>query len=302
MSLFAFLVVLSAGCGQSEREVTHSSILNNAYTVSEIGQDVTQLSSPYGIVCREEDVLVCDYSGNKIVILDPEGNYLGEVGTSGSAPLEFIRPTGITQTDQYIYVIDSGNDRIQILDQDLVFVREIGLPGTSPSEAVFFMDIAVTSDEEIYLSTNFVEKKTSRIYKVSEENTVVEVSSRPFWGYLASAGNEIYGVSSMEFYKEKNVQGARSGECSLKNITAGKDISELPYKYCPLDFVVYGDKYYCLSAMTASLDRLDSEGVYLDTIAQMPSLALYSWVDVSSDGKFYVTNRMEGSVYIVRIK
>ena len=54
--------------------------------------------------------------------------------------------------------------------------------------------------------------------------------------------------------------------------------------------------------MTASLDRLDSEGVYLDTIAQMPSLALYSWVDVSSDGKFYVTNRMEGLVYIVRIK
>lgn len=298
------LLCLISGCGrQQEREVTHEIVLNEDFSVSEIGKDITQISSPYGILCREEDILVCDFTGNRIVILDMEGNYLGEAGSLGSGPLEFSRPTGITRTDEYIYVIDSGNDRIQVLGQDLGFVREIGLPKLSNSEARFFMDIAVTSEGDIYLSSNSVEKKTSRIYKISGEDKAVEVSSRPFFGYLTSVGNEVYGANSMVLYKEKNVIGARSGESWLKNITAGKDISELPYKYCPLDFVLYGDEFYCLSALTASLDRLDPEGAYLDTLAQLPSFkGTYAWVDVSSDGTFYVTNSMEGSIFIVRKK
>ena len=297
------LCLISACGGQSEREITHEIVPSDDYLVSQIGKDITKVSSPYGIVCREEDILVCDFSGNKIVILDMDGNYLGEAGALGSGPLEFIRPTGITRTGQYIYVIDSGNDRIQILDQNLSFVREIGLPDSSGTETCFFMDIAVTSDEEIYLSTNFTDKKASRIYKISGENKVEQVSSRPFFGYLASEGDEVYGVNSMELYEEKNARGARSGESRLKNITSQKDISELPYKYCPLDFVLYGDNYYCLSVLTASLDRLDSEGVYMDTLAKMPAFrGPYAWVDVSSDGTFYVTNRVEGAIFIVRKK
>ena len=302
--LFVFSLLLFVACGgQSEREITHEIVPSDDYSVSQIGKDITKVSSPYGIVCREEDILVCDFSGNRIVILDMDGNYLGEAGSLGSGPLEFIRPTGITRTGQYIYVIDSGNDRIQILDQDLGFVREIGLPDSSGTETCFFMDIAVTSDEEIYLSTNFTDKKASRIYKISGENKVEQVSSRPFFGYLASEGDEVYGVNSMELYEEKNARGARSGESRLKNITSQKDISELPYKYCPLDFVLYGDNYYCLSVLTASLDRLDSEGVYMDTLAKMPAFrGPYAWVDVSSDGTFYVTNRVEGAIFIVRKK
>lgn len=298
------LLCLLSGCGvQQEREVTHETILSEDYSVSEIGKDITKVSSPYGILCREEDILVCDFAGNRIVILDMDGNYLGETGSPGSGPLEFIRPTGITRTDEYIYVIDSGNDRIQVLDQDLGFVREIGLPKLSNSESQFFMDIAVTSEGDIYLSSDFLDKKTSRIYKISGEDKAAAVSSRPFFGYLTSAGNEVYGVSSMVFYKEKNAFGVRSGESWLKNITAGKDISELPYKYCPLDFVLNGDEFYCLSALTASLDRLDLEGSYLDTLVLLPSFeGIYAWVDVSSDGTFYVTNRMEGSIFIVRKK
>lgn len=301
-SLFALLLLLFAGCGgQPEREITHKAVLGGDYSVSEIGRDITKISSPCGIVCREEDILVCDFSGNKIVILDRDGNYLEEVGKLGNGPLEFIRPTGIARTEQYIYVIDSGNGRIQVLGQDLGFVREIGLPDLQGTEAYFFMDIAVTSEGDIYLSSNFVDKKISRIYKISGENRAEEVFSQPFFGYLASKGNEVYGVSSMELYEEKNARGARSGESRLRNITGKKDISELPYKYCPLDFVLYGDSYYCLSALTASLDRLDPEGAYLDTLAQMPSFkGVYAWVDVSLDGTFYVTNRVEGSVLIVR--
>ncbi len=302
-SFFAFILFLSAGCGGQEREITHEIVLSEDYSVSEIGKDITKVSSPYGIVCREEDILVCDYSGNKIVILDMDGNYLREVGSLGSGPLEFIRPTGMTRTEQYIYVIDSGNNRLQILDRELGFVREIGLPDLRMSELSFFMDIAVTSEGDIYLSSSFTDKRISRIYRISGEDKAEEVSSQTFFGYLASEGNQVYGVNSMELYEEKNAVGARSGESSLKNITEKKDISELPYKYCPLDFVLYGDSYYCLSGLTASLDRLDSQGAYLDTLAKMPSFkGPYVWIDVTSDGTFYVTHRKEGSIFIVRKK
>lgn len=302
-SFFAFILFLSAGCGGQEREITHEIVLSEDYSVSEIGRDITKVSSPYGIVCREEDILVCDYSGNKIVILDMDGNYLREVGSLGSGPLEFIRPTGMTRTEQYIYVIDSGNNRLQILDRELGFVREIGLPDLRMSELSFFMDIAVTSEGDIYLSSSFTDKRISRIYRISGEDKAEEVSSQTFFGYLASEGNQVYGVNSMELYEEKNAVGARSGESSLKNITEKKDISELPYKYCPLDFVLYGDSYYCLSGLTASLDRLDSQGAYLDTLAKMPSFkGPYAWIDVTSDGTFYVTHRKEGSIFIVRKK
>ncbi len=303
VSLFAFLLFLSAGCGGQEQQVTHKIVLSEDYSVSEIGRDITKISSPYGIVCREEDILVCDYSGNKIVILDMDGNYLGEAGTLGSGPLEFIRPTGITRVDQYIYVIDSGNNRLQVLDQELGFVREIELPDLRNTESQFLMDIVVTSEGDIYLSSSYTDKRISRIYRISGENKAEEVSSQTFFGYLASKGNQVYGVNSMELYEEKNFFGARSGESRLKNITEKKDISELPYKYCPLDFVLYGDSYYCLSVLTASLDRLDSEGAYLDTLAQMPSFkGPYAWVDVSCDGTFYITHRTEGSIFIVRKK
>lgn len=301
--LFILLLLLSAGCGGQEQQVIHEIVLREDYYASEIGRDITKISSPYGIVCREEDILVCDYSGNKIVILDMDGNYLREVGSLGSGPLEFIRPTGITRTEQYIYVIDSGNNRLQVLDRELGFVREIGLADLRNTESQFLMDIAVTSEGDIYLSSSYTDKRISRIYRISGENKAEEVSSQTFFGYLASKGNQVYGVNSMELYEEKNAVGARSGESSLKNITEKKDISELPYKYCPLDFVLYGDSYYCLSVLAASLDRLDSEGAYLDTLAIMPSFqGPYAWVDVTSDGTFYVTHRKEGSIFIVRKK
>lgn len=65
----------------------NKTVLNGDYSVSEIGKDLTKISSPYGIVCREKDILVCDLSGNKIVILDMDGNYLGEAGSLGNGPL-----------------------------------------------------------------------------------------------------------------------------------------------------------------------------------------------------------------------
>lgn len=133
----------------------------NDYFVLEITNKTTGLSSPNGIICRENDILICDVAANNIRILDLSGNKLSEIGKLGNAPLEFIRPTGIAQTDQYIYVIDSGNDRIQVLDHNFTFVYEIALPHFLSEE--YFIDIAVTAEESICLSTNCLGTEDSHI-------------------------------------------------------------------------------------------------------------------------------------------
>lgn len=55
VSLFAFLLFLSAGCGGQEREITHEMVLSEDYSVSEIGRDITKMSS-----------LTALYAGRKI--------------------------------------------------------------------------------------------------------------------------------------------------------------------------------------------------------------------------------------------
>jgi len=293
-----------SGCSQQpdfDKEITHDMVLRDDYHVNEVAKSSSMLSSPCGIICRENDILVCDEAANNIAILDLDGNYLDKIGTLGNAPLEFVRPTGIAQTEKYIYVIDSGNERIQVLDHDFIFVREIPLPHSQASNEYYFIDIAVTTDDCIYLSTNFLDASKSRIFTVSSDEEVTEVSSQSFFGFLTAVDNEVYGTNTLVHYETKDSQAARSGESKLRNITMGKDISDLPYKYTPSDFVYFGNNYYCLSGLCASLDRLDENGVYLDTLMILPSFpSVYTYLDVSRDGAFYVTDRETGLIYIVR--
>lgn len=296
------LLFFLAGCAQQEeREIDHVVVRRDDYSLTEIGKDITKLTAPCGILCRTDDILVCDRRENCIVILNKEGEYAGKVGALGSAPLEFIRPTAIAQDQNYLYVIDSGNERIQVLDHQMSFVREIALPEPSASEYDFFFDIAVVPDGDIYLTANFLDKKRARIYRVSEDGAVIWKSPEPFFGFLMSEGEEVCSVNMLVLYETKSAWGARPGDTKLRSVTEDKDISDLPYKYSPSDFVFYESCYYCLSGLTATLDRLDENGTYLDSLVSLPPFSEgYSYLDVSSDGMFYVTDQATGSVYIVR--
>jgi hypothetical protein len=70
--------------------------------------------------------------GDRLVIITPSGEYVGEVGTMGSGPGEFMGPHALAyDADGRLYVADRSNNRIQILDQNLEFAddwRHFGRP------------------------------------------------------------------------------------------------------------------------------------------------------------------------------
>jgi len=63
----------------------------------------------------EGKICVLDYDLDRLDILDPAGNVVSNVGSSGGGPGEFNRPGGVAVSPEgWIYIADTANDRIQI--------------------------------------------------------------------------------------------------------------------------------------------------------------------------------------------
>ena len=50
-----------------------------------------------------------------LIILDPSGNEVSSIGSSGTLPGEFIRPGGVAVSPEgWVYIADTANNRIQV--------------------------------------------------------------------------------------------------------------------------------------------------------------------------------------------
>ena len=58
------------------------------------------------------NILVVDYNNNRVQMLDPQGSYLKEWGTSGPSDWRLKYPVGAVISEGFLYVTDSGNHRI----------------------------------------------------------------------------------------------------------------------------------------------------------------------------------------------
>jgi sugar lactone lactonase YvrE len=62
---------------------------------------------------------------NRLIKFNPQGQFIAEVGGSGTGPLQFNQPHSLAMDSQgRLFVADRGNNRIQILDQNLRFLEE----------------------------------------------------------------------------------------------------------------------------------------------------------------------------------
>jgi DNA-binding beta-propeller fold protein YncE len=73
------------------------------------------------------NIFVTDgYINSRVVKYDPEGRYLGEVGTPGDGIGQLSTPHSMTMdAEGNVYVGDRGNRRVQVFDNDLNFLRMI---------------------------------------------------------------------------------------------------------------------------------------------------------------------------------
>ena len=62
---------------------------------------------------RDDNIIVMDGGNYRVQKFTSEGEFLTEVGTSGSNPLQFRYPTGasISSTDDKVYITDQDNHK-----------------------------------------------------------------------------------------------------------------------------------------------------------------------------------------------
>ena len=88
--------------------------------------------SPIGIAPGfSGDILVADSGLGRIVRLDKQGNYLGDLGKD-----VLKRPTGLARDTQadLLYVADTGDHSIKIFNREAAVRQVIGKPGKRPGE------------------------------------------------------------------------------------------------------------------------------------------------------------------------
>ena len=123
------------------------------------------------------NIFVTDgYINSRVVKYDPEGRYLGEVGTNGSEIGQLSTPHSMSMDEQgNVYVGDRGNRRIQVFDNDLNFLRVIdgiGAPwavcvSPGPHQYLFSSNSNTTGNsKESY-------DNAGEIYKMELDGTII---------------------------------------------------------------------------------------------------------------------------------
>jgi len=78
--------------------------------------------APYGI--RNDDLSMSYHTIDRIVVFDYDGNFLFNIGGTGTSNGEFTNPTSIIINDLgQILVLDKGNSRIQVFDSNGSFIK-----------------------------------------------------------------------------------------------------------------------------------------------------------------------------------
>ena len=106
---------------------------------------------PTGISIIRNKLYVVDTGAHKIIILDLQGNYLGEFGRRGTGEGEFNFPVEITGRDT-LCVVDALNYRIQLFDPSGKFVRTFGQQGNAIGRFASPKAVALDSDNDIYVT------------------------------------------------------------------------------------------------------------------------------------------------------
>ena len=104
---------------------------------------------PLCIAIYKEKVFVTQSLGGCVLVFDLKGNFIFQIGNTGSGEGQFNRPRGIiiNEYNGDIYVCDSSNKRIQIFSENYSFKSQFG-KGTLQSPT----DIQLTRDNIYVLS------------------------------------------------------------------------------------------------------------------------------------------------------
>lgn len=314
--VLCFLLILCS-CQSNKARVPYESekagavpvIYNEAYNTELWLSSETGIKSPAGILCRDNDMIVCDYTGNKLVVLDYDGKPIKTVGKLGYGELEFVEPTGITQWNDEIYVLDAGNSRIQVLNNNLEFDRWIKL-----AELTFhalddrYISIAINDNGDIYVTSNTVDEDNVYV-KILRGDEVISLNKQVS-GYVASFDGKIYADNVYEVFTDEKAESVTGTFANhhLYEITNDKinEVFSFPFKYAPAGFFIEDNSIYTASSCWGRLDRFSLDGKYVETLADfyqktesegLSQVSTKLYVAKAPNGDFFVSNTKSGFLY-----
>jgi hypothetical protein len=102
---------------------------------------------------RHENLYVSDEGLHRITAFAPDGKFLMQWGTHGSAAGELNRPSGIAfDADENLYVADTMNHRIQKFTKEGQFISGFGSQGSAEGDLDMPWGVAVDEEGDIYVS------------------------------------------------------------------------------------------------------------------------------------------------------
>lgn len=115
---------------------------------------VGSLAKPLDLAVANDQVYICDASGQRIVVFDFQGNYKGSIGEPG----DLVRPSGIavSRDGSRLYVIDTGGvesdkHRVVVYDAAGNRISEIGKRGTEHGEFNLPVSAVVGPSGQLYV-------------------------------------------------------------------------------------------------------------------------------------------------------
>lgn len=275
---------------------------NEDYTLEKIFID--KLDSPYGIISRENDIIICDNVNNYIIVLDKNYSFIKTIGNTGNDQLEFLNPTGIAEYNDNIYIVNSGNKRIQILDKNFNYMKSIKLPILNDLFKNKYCDISIDEEGKIYLTTDSQIEENAKIFIVFQDDTVQKLPNTISYGYLYAYNDTVYVVNKHEYFKTDTEEGGKAGNHFLYSIENNEIIEKFkfPDKYAPCDFILTNDYIYVFTSAYRRLDKFSLDGKYQDStgssLDEINNIGTIFY-DKSSDS-FYLTCQNQKYIYMLK--
>jgi len=144
------------------------------------GNGNSQFNYPDAVTVNSKgNIIICDFSNNRIQIFDCEGNFISTFGSYGNGNGQFNNPFGMAINSKgNIIVSEYGNQRIQTFDSKGKFISTFGSKGNGNCQ--FSSPVGICVD------------KNDRIYVCEYGNHRIQIfdSEGKFLSAFGSAGNE----------------------------------------------------------------------------------------------------------------
>ena len=95
---------------------------------------------------------VSDHSGNRIQKLDPNGNFIRQIGSRGKGAGRIMRPNQIAVSGSLLLVTDTNNHRIAVFNTDGTFVENWGSQGSGNGQFQFPQGVVVDGAGNVFVA------------------------------------------------------------------------------------------------------------------------------------------------------